>query len=255
MLEELLKNTGLSKNEALVYGTLLRQSPAGASLIAKKCNLARSSVYTSLSSLISEGLVGTTYKNEVKQFTAEDVSSLKNILEEKQKDIKKKLDTFDSLQEKINALSANSEAHIPQIVFFEGQEGLKRIYMSMVRGARKGASLYLLRDEFVWSDDWKFIFEEEWHDRVSRYKQEKNIQTKLLINPSKLEKEKEEFYKSKKGTEVHYLSCQNMIKDFAMYIMEDVVSIMSMEEKNLVGIKITNKQIAENFKQLFLGLW
>jgi len=40
-----------------------------------------------------------------------------------------------------------------------------------------------------------------------------------------------------------------------MYIMGDVVSIMSMENKNLVGIKITNRHFADNFKNIFDILW
>src|SRR6185503_18505948 len=71
-----LKEIGLNDHEARIYGALLSSSPASATSLAKKCALSRSSVYTTLSLLISKGLVGTTYKNEVKQFIAEDVNAL-----------------------------------------------------------------------------------------------------------------------------------------------------------------------------------
>jgi len=75
-----LKQLGLGDYEALIYSTLLKNTPLGASNIAKSCGLARSSVYTTLNKLMSKGLVGITYKNEIKQFMAEDISTLEQIL-------------------------------------------------------------------------------------------------------------------------------------------------------------------------------
>lgn len=54
---------------------------------------------------------------------------------------------------------------------------------------------------------------------------------------------------------MRYLSEKNQVKEFAIYIIEDVVSILSMENNNLVGIKITNIHMAENFIKLFGSLW
>ena len=58
-----LRAFGLGDHESRVYFALLETSPANATLIAKKCKLSRSSVYTTLNILIAKGLVSTTYKN------------------------------------------------------------------------------------------------------------------------------------------------------------------------------------------------
>jgi predicted transcriptional regulator len=63
-----LQKFGLGDHEARVYSVLLETSPANATLIAKKCALSRSSVYTTLTSLIAKGLVGTT-SNELETIT------------------------------------------------------------------------------------------------------------------------------------------------------------------------------------------
>lgn len=249
-----LKTLGLGDHEALIYSALLSSSPAGATFIAKKCNLSRSSVYTTLNSLIAKGLVGTTYKNDVKQFIAQDHSTLEQLLKKEKDSLDEKFKILELLRDSFQFFS-KSNLNIPQVIFFEGQEGLKKIYLSMMRQAQQKATLYLLRDEFVWQPEWKFIFEQDWHERVKRLKIEKDIKTKLLINNSKIENAHAKFYKSKKDLECGFLPSKNSIRQFAIYIIGDIVSILSMEKNNLVGIKITNQHFADNFKNLFETLW
>ena len=125
----------------------------------------------------------------------------------------------------------------------------------MLREAPKNSTMYILRDEFVWSDPWSFIFSKEWGERVKRFRIENNVRTKLLVNNSIVEKKHESYYKSRVGTEFRILPKENNIKDFVIYIVGDVISILSMEKNNLIGIKITNDHIANNFKNIFEVVW
>jgi len=249
-----LQGFGLGDHESRVYSALLETSPANATLIAKKCSLSRSSVYTTLSSLIAKGLVGTTYKNEVKQFVAEGPGSLRQMLDIQKKELDGRYRVFDALQKNIEQLGGSS-LHVPQITFFEGQEGLKKIYLSMMRKARKDSTLLLLRDEFVWDPEWSFIFESEWHGKIKKVKQEKNIKTRLLINDSAAEKKYAALYRKTKGLKVAKIPAAQAVKKFAIYIMDDMVSIMSIERNNLVGIHMVNAHIAKNFTSFFDVLW
>lgn len=249
-----LKRLGLGDYEALIYATLVNSSPVSATFIAKKCGLSRSSVYTTLNSLIAKGLVGTTYKNDVKQFIAQDYLTLEQLLKKEKNNLDEKFKTLELLRNSLEFFS-RVDLNIPQVIFFEGQEGLKKIYLSMMRQAQPKMTLYLLRDEFVWQPEWGFIFEQDWHERVKRLKIEKNINTKLLVNDSKTEKTHAKFYKSKKGLEYRFLPLKNSVKQFAIYIIGDTVSVLSMEKNNLVGIKIINWHFADNFKNLFEILW
>src|SRR3989339_975841 len=245
-----LKSLGLGEYESLVYGVLLSASPASATFIAKKCSLSRSSVYTTLSSLIAKGLVGTTYKNNVKQFTVQDQTALEQLLKKEKEALDKKFKLVESLKDTAKFFG-RSDMQIPQIIFFEGQEGIKKIYLSMMRQAPKNSTRYLLRDEFVWQSEWEFVFKQDWNDTVKRWAAEKKMKTKLLVNSSKLEKSKAKFYQSQKAFEYRFLPIQNAIQQFAQYIMGDTIAIMSMEKNNFVGIQITNKHLADNFKNNF----
>lgn len=249
-----LEGLGLGVYEALVYGTLLGTSPASATFIAKKCDLSRSSVYTTLSALIAKGLVGTTYKNNVKQFIAQDEGALEQLLRKEKESLDKKFKLIESLKDTIRFFE-RTDLQIPQIIFFEGQEGLKKIYLSMMRHAPNNSIRYLLRDEFVWRPEWGFIFKQDWSDMVKRLAKEKNIKTKLLVNSSKLEKGKSKYYASRNALQYRFLPEKNAVHQFALYIIGDTIAIMSMEKNNLVGIQITNNHLADNFKKNFDTVW
>ncbi len=249
-----LQQLGLRDYEAKIYTALLEHSPANATHIAKVCNLSRSSVYTVLTALGAKGLVGTTYKNNVKQFVVEDIDALEQMLLSEKRIADERLKKFSELRKQLTD-KKQQEKNIPQILFFEGQGGLKKIYLSMMRKAAPNTTLLLIRDEFVWQQEWSFIFESPWHDRIKKIKTEKNITTKLLINKSPTEKKHLPLYQSKKKLLFNFLPQASPINQFALYILDDMCSILSIEQGNLAGVHITNQRIADNFKALFEGLW
>ena len=253
-LQKSLGQLGLGAYESQVYAALLKQSPSGASWIAKKCGLSRSSVYTTLEALARKGLVGTTYKNEVKQFVAEGHSALVDVMRKEQQFAQKRTELAEQLRDQF-ALLTSGEANVPQVVFFEGQQGLKRIYLAMLRRASAGAVMRILRDEFVWQPTWAFVFEAPWRDKVRRIKIEKNISTQLLVNRSRAEREHTAYYRARKSLEHRVLPAAYPIRQFAMYLVDDIASILSVENNNLVGIQIVNRQLAANFVTLYASLW
>jgi hypothetical protein len=249
-----LTELGLSHYEAGVYLTLLEHSPTSAGFIAKKHRYSRSTVYASLDKLITKGLVGTTFKNGVKQFMAQEPKRIGEILHEEQRTISKRVELFAKMEYQLQFLSRNN-TQVPNIIFFEGWESLKKIYLTMLRSAPKNSKMYIIRSEFYWTPEWTFIFGDEWHDQVKMWRNERNITTELLINDSKEEKKHLPFYKSRKHTTSRFLPKDQVFKDFALYILGDTVSILSLEKNNSVGVKITNQAMVDNFKNLFKGLW
>ncbi len=179
MLETSLRTIGLGEYESRVYACLLRASPAGASLIAKKCGLPRSTVYTVLSTLIAKGLVGTSYRNNVKQFIAQGSDALSNYIKQEEEQLENKKGVLPKLIREVQTLHT-ADLHLPNVTSFEGQEGLKKIYMSMLREAREGSTMHIIRDEFVWSADWKFVFQDEWHSRVKDIQKKKEYKRSCL---------------------------------------------------------------------------
>lgn len=245
---------GLNEYEAGVYLVLVEHSPSSAAFVAKKLQQSRSTVYTALERLIAKGLVGTTYKNEVKQFIAEPVSAVEELLQREKKELDDKFKLFSGLAEHLKLLSHGS-ARIPNIIFFEGQDSLKKIYLDMLRSAAKGSTMLVVRDAFMWEKEWSFLFEDAWNDKVRRLRTENDISTKLLINGAGADVKNIDYYKKRKHLEFRLLPKSHPIDKFVVYILHETVSILSMEQNNLVGIKITNRHIAKNFEQVFGTMW
>ncbi|HEU5114152.1 MAG TPA: helix-turn-helix domain-containing protein, partial [Candidatus Paceibacterota bacterium] len=223
LLDQLVE-IGLSNYEAGVYLTLLEHSPASAGFVAKKLRYSRSTVYAALDKLTAKGLVGTTYKNGVKQFMAEQPKRLGEMLREEERTVAKRAELFSKMAGELQFLSRNN-TQVPNVIFFEGWESLKKIYLSMLQAAPQNAEMHIIRSEFYWTPEWKFIFGNEWHDVVKRWRSELNIKTQLLINDSKEERKHMPFYTSRKHTAAKFLPKDQSVKDFALYMLGDTVSI------------------------------
>jgi sugar-specific transcriptional regulator TrmB len=247
-----LEELGLGGHEPAVYAALLEQSPAGAAWIAKRCGLSRSSVYTTLGVLAEKGLVGTTHKNDVKQFVAGGAGALLEVLRQDQVRAEARVKRAAGLVDMLARLTESS-IHVPQIAHFEGAEGLKRIYLAMLRAAPRGATMSILRDEFIWQPAWAFVFEADWRERVRRLKSDKGITTRLLVNRSTIERRHAAYYKRHRHVERRYLRIP--VERFGLYVVEDTAAILSFENANLVGIRIVNRHIATNLGVLFESLW
>ena len=250
-LRKRLKELGLGGHEPAVYATLL-EGPAGAAVIARRCGLSRSSVYTTLNALTGKGLVGTTHRDEVKEFVAEGPGALLELLKREEAQAQSRFKLGQALSEQLEQLGSGSSG-LPQVTHFEGQQGLKRIYLAMVREAPAGASMCILRDEFIWQPEWSFIFEDEWRARVKRFKSEKRMSTRLLINPSPQERKQASWYRSRPQLERRYLA--KPVNAFGLYIVGDTAAVLSIEHHNLLGIRIANPHLAANFRLMFEGLW
>jgi transcriptional regulator TrmB len=252
-LRKRLESLGLGGHEPAVYAALLEQSPAGAATLARRCGLSRSSVYTTLSALTAKGLVGTTHAHEVKQFVAEGHGALVDLMRREQSAAAARVAAAERLSAELGRLAEAAAAQAPQIVTFEGQQGLKRIYLGMLRAAPRGATLRLLRDEFVWRDDWRFVFEREWRERVGRLKQEKELATELLVNASPVERAHAAYYRTRPLTEVRVL--RQPVRGFGLYLAGDTAAILSLESRELIGVRIVNRHIAANLDAIFGALW
>lgn len=251
-----LRNTliqlGLTGHEPAVYAALLEHSPASAAWIAKQCGLSRSSVYATLGVLTGKGLVGVTHKNDVKQFVAGGAAALLETLRTEQRVAQERVSRATELVDQLARL-ADANAQVPQVMHFEGAEGLRRIYLAMLRAAPKGAVMRILRDEFIWQPAWAFVFEDAWRTRVKRHKIEKGLSTRLLVNRSAEERKHARFYATRKHFERRYLS--KAVERFGLYVVGDTAAILSLDAHNLLGVRLVNRHIASNLANVFDALW
>ncbi len=82
--EELLAELGLSKNDSLVYLTLLREGKNNPTVISKKSGIFRANVYGSLERLKVKGLVSEINEDKKRFFQASNPNALLTLLKEKE---------------------------------------------------------------------------------------------------------------------------------------------------------------------------
>ena len=119
---------GLSEKEIICYTSLLEIGSASILDISRKSGMNRVTAYSAIDELKKKGLIAETKKGKRKLFIAENPDALKSVVEEKK--IKLKLDEkmlknliLPSLKN-INVQQKN----IPRIKFFEGLDGIYKIY-------------------------------------------------------------------------------------------------------------------------------
>lgn len=131
-----LLKLGLSEKEVICYITLLKMGKGSILNIARVAGLNRVTTYAAVDMLKKKMLIAETKKGKRKLFIAENPDELKNIIEENKRDIKVKENILNnSILPALKAININQE-NKPQIKFFEGLEGIYKVYDSYVLKSR-----------------------------------------------------------------------------------------------------------------------
>jgi sugar-specific transcriptional regulator TrmB len=131
-----LLKLGLSEKEIICYISLLEIGRASILDISRKSGLNRVTTYSAIDNLKKRGLIAETKKGKRKLFIAEDPDTLEKIVEEKKANLKLDEKMLKNLilpsLKNINVQQKN----IPQIKFFEGPNGIYKVYDSYVLKSR-----------------------------------------------------------------------------------------------------------------------
>lgn len=141
MYEELLREIGLSQNEARVYEALLQIGESSVQKIAVKAKVHRRNVYDSLSKLIEKGLAAEIFIKGEKNFKAINPTRLLDLIKEKEG----KLTTvLPEMQAKYEAGEEQEEAYL-----YRGIEGFKN-YLQDILKTRE--TVYFIGAKAFWLD-------------------------------------------------------------------------------------------------------
>ncbi|MEK6808655.1 MAG: helix-turn-helix domain-containing protein [Nanoarchaeota archaeon] len=141
MYEELLREIGLSPNEARVYEALLELGEKSVQIISLKSKVHRRNVYDSLAKLIEKGLVSEVFFKEEKKFKAINPRRLLELIKEKEEKIDKALP---EMQKKYEAIEEKEEAY-----FYKGIEGYKNYLQDILKTKE---TVYFIGAKAFWLD-------------------------------------------------------------------------------------------------------
>ena len=241
MDSKILENIGLTEGESKVYLALLIRGSSTIGSIIKESKVSNSKVYDILDRLNKKGLVGVSIINNKKSFEAKSPSRIKEIIEQKEQEIKEVEDLLPSLEKSYNDAEPIQEAEILQ-----GNKGIKTFTEMILDKLEKGDTFYILGPQKESIETLGAYFQ-EWHKRRIK----KGIRCKILFNQDL--KERAEKRKKTPLTEVKLLP-KNIETPSLVDIGKDYVATILFGERPLC-ILIKNKKIAESYINYFELLW
>lgn len=141
MYEQVFETLGLSKNEARIYETLIRDGELTVGLIAKRSKIHRRNVYDALGRLIERGLAYEILEHRESRYQGVDPKKLVELLEEKQTALEKVMPQLSSMFESVSREQ--------RVCIYRGVEGWKNYMRDILR---VGEDFYCIGAKGAWMD-------------------------------------------------------------------------------------------------------
>jgi len=234
MLEDLLREVGLSKNEAKIYKILLESGPSLVGEISLKTKVHRRKVYDSIEKLKEMGFASWTLKNNRKYFEAVDPKRIMDIFDEKKEKVKEIIPQIKIRNYKEQNVRVYTGSEGRKIIF---EDKLRYRGEQLVLGAHQPAS----RMSYI--------------NLYHRKRIAKKIHLKMLYPPNALDIAR---YSSKlKYVKVRILP--NILSEapIAINLYGDKVAFLlyDSERQSSLSILVEDKNLNENFRKYFYAIW
>ncbi len=250
--ENILIQAGLSEEQAQAYQSLLEKGPQKASDLSRWTGIKRGLIYKVLEQLESMGLVSKTGgPGTVATFSPAHPSLLLANIERKEREIALNKEI---LQSSIGSLASKYNLIIgkPNIQFFEGEEGIKKVLEDTLNTTDE--VLTYLDIEIV-EKHFKTI-----NDEYVKKREKKEIKKRLLVVENdysnslfhKWHTENPNFFSV---TDLRMVKTPLSDIEGAIQIYENKIGIITISNENLIGIIIEDDRINRLFKSMFEALY
>ena len=226
MKEEILKSLGLSDKEIRLYLTSLQLGSSLVQNIANIAGLNRTSTYDLLKSLEQKGFVSYIIQSGKKFYQATQPNKIIDILKEREELVKKILPELNSLSESVGKR--------PNVEVYTGKEGLKTIFEGILLESKSFSCIASKNQLFK-------MFEFYFPHFVDRRKK-KGIKVRVISEVQPFDKT------------APYKIIKKKIKT-ATWLYDGKIAMISLEEKEPIGILINEKNFYETHQMMFDLLW
>lgn len=240
--EELLTKTGITKDQALIYETLLKNGVLPASKIALKVGIKRGLCYKILDELLLIGLAEKIDK-KVALFAPAHPAKIKDIVKQKSEELET---TQSALTSILGAMTSDYNLFLgkPNVRFFEGINGL-------IESANDSLDSKTEILEYI---DNKSVAENipEFNEKYSKQRKTKNIKKKLLCVDSPFNRERAQKIASE-NTEIRFVESEPFAT--VMQIYDNKVSYITLDKERMIGIVIESQEVYQMHKTVFESQW
>lgn len=251
MIENFLKNLGLTENEISVYLYLLTHGESIASVIAKRLEMKRATVYPTLESLEKKELVSSFIKNKVAHFDAVEPEDIVYLCEQK-------VNQMQRLKEKASVLHTEfkklrDKGKMPKleirgkIKYYEGFDAVVDLIDETLEEKEKEQLCFGLNTYHteLAGDDWGNYTE----------KRVKKGMKVLSIQPDTEEAEEYKERDKKELRETRLVPKEKFPGKCELNVIGDMIAMFTTSGKVPMGMKMYNKEMAQALKSLFKLAW
>lgn len=241
---KILERFNLTKNESIVYLTLLKLGECKVSNIIKESNFRSGKIYQVLDSLTNKGIISCVDKNNVKYFYPYDPRKIleyiklrKNALEQEESNFLQYLPQLKSIYDEKKDLCETK--------VYEGVEGVRSALFLLLEKTKKNSNILIYGANDDSQRDVVLLWRK--YDEIC---QEKNIITKVIM--SSMSEEGRASRKTKKNKYKSYKFLSG--KDVSNFMIGgNVVLLIDFDKPNCIFIE--NTKHSEQFTKLFEVLW
>jgi sugar-specific transcriptional regulator TrmB len=253
MLEDLLKNIGLSNKEAKMYLTCLKHGSQPTSSLGRQAGFNRGTAYAILHALFQKGLVSKVTKQKVQYFSAVEPTQLLEYVDHQTDDLKRNRSNLEAALSQFEAI-IHPLSSKPTFEFFDGAEGARLALEQTLQSTDKTLRSFMSITDMV-----EFIGYEQFDNYTNR-----RIEAgyKLEVLRTK-EHDKEAFQNhpqtyhwvtsDQENRELNYVD-EDLAFPMTMYLFDEKVLVISSKEENF-ALLITSKEYSNMQKKLFDLLW
>jgi len=248
MYQDILQELGLSKNEAKIYETLLREGESPVGNIAEKSSIHRRNVYDSLARLIEKGLVFEVLERTENQYQAVDPGKLSELIQEKVQKLDKILPNLSQMYE--------SKPYREELFMYRGTEGWKNYLNDVLRIGNLSGDILLLSAVDVIKDTKVDQYMENFYREIRR----KKIDFKVLyradtgIVGGKVQGPLAKIAKYRVLSKKYPVGAAATVVGDRVFLFSDTFVQGNVEPDTVITV-IKNKDIAESFRVIFASLW
>jgi sugar-specific transcriptional regulator TrmB len=240
MNTEILEGLGFSKAEIKIYLALLELGPSTSGPIIQKSGLQSSVTHRALKTLLEKGIITFVKVGKDNNYQATDPKNLIDFIDNKKK---KFLDLLPELEAKQKQGKSNYSTEM-----FLGKKAMFSTLLNIIKDAKPNEN-YLSFSLIEPHDDEEIV---DFYETYNLRRREKRLRVKVLVN-KKVKPIYEKNYTKEllKKANVRYSSFhfpQGII------LFRETVTFVHWGE-NPYAIKITNQEMANQFKQFFLEFY
>ena len=242
MITELLK-LGLTNEEAKIYLACLEINGGPVSVIAKKAGSERVSCYHTLENLLEKRLLSQYNKNGVKYFAPEPPEQLEKMTQEK-------LSIARGLLPQLKSL-VSSQAFKPKIRFYEGREGVERVFTESLSAKKEILGYSNLKNVIGFFPKFfeTYTHEKFRHNIKTRYLSPTTVESVHVIDPF-LPKSYDPNL-----IEILLVNKDQFPFDNEVLIFGNSVCVVSLNPEELLGLIVESTTFARTMKAVFDLAW